>query len=210
MRLRSIDDLRSIYRPARSAPVDKVIHHLDQHCVDFLAKSPLFVLSTADADGVCDGSPKGGPPGFVEALDETRVAWADYAGNNRLDSFENVVTNDSVALLFMIPGLDETLRVNGIAELSTEASLCEHFSVRGTPARVVVIVTVAEAYVHCAKALRRASLWATENWLDAADVPSATRILKDHANIETDLAAMEDARTRNLEATLWRPGGDPT
>ena len=102
MRLASVDDLRAIYSPPGRGPVDKVIHRLDQHCVDFLAKSPFFVLSTANADGVCDGSPKGGPAGFVQVLDEQRLAWADFSGN-RLDSFRNLVTNDSVALLFMIP-----------------------------------------------------------------------------------------------------------
>ena len=91
MRLESVDDLRAVYRPPGRGPVDKVIHRLDEHCVDFLAKSPFFVLSTADADGVCDGSPKGGPPGFVQALDGERLAWADFAGNNRLDSFQNLV-----------------------------------------------------------------------------------------------------------------------
>src|SRR6185295_18655706 len=98
-------------------PIGKVIHHLDPHCADFLAKSPFLLLSTASADGVCDGSPKGGPPGFARALDENRLAWADFSGNNRLDSFQNLVANDSVAVLFLIPGLDETLRVNGRAEL---------------------------------------------------------------------------------------------
>ena len=105
MTLNTVADLRAIYRPAAGPPIDKVIHALDDHCRDFLAKSPFFVLSTADGEGRCDGSPKGGLPGFVEMLDERRVAWADYSGNNRLDSFENLVDNDHVALLFLIPGL---------------------------------------------------------------------------------------------------------
>ena len=104
MTLGSVDDLGSIYRQPRRGPVDKVIDRLDEHCADFLAKSPFFVLSSANADGVCDGSPKGGPPGFVEMLDNHRVAWADYSGNNRLDSFQNIVSNPGVALLL---GCDE-------------------------------------------------------------------------------------------------------
>jgi PPOX class probable FMN-dependent enzyme len=139
MRLESVDDLRTIYRPPARGPIDKVIHRLDAHCVDFLAKSPFFVLSTADADGVCDGSPKGGPPGFVGVLDDYRLGWADFAGNNRLDSFQNLVANDRVALLFLIPGLDETLRVNGRAELVTDPELCRRFAIDGKPARVVVV-----------------------------------------------------------------------
>jgi PPOX class probable FMN-dependent enzyme len=207
MRLESVDDLRDIYRPPGRGPVDKVIHHLDGHCVDFLGKSPFFVLSTANADGVCDGSPKGGPAGFVQALDGQRLAWADFSGNNRLDSFQNLVTNSSVALLFMIPGLDETLRVNGRAELVTDPELCERFAIDGKPVRVVVVVTVNEAYIHCAKALRRAALWSPESWLDHSHLPSAACIVKDHANLDAALPEIEEARERDLETTLWQPGG---
>jgi PPOX class probable FMN-dependent enzyme len=207
MRLASVDDLRAFYRPPGRGPIDKVIDRIDEHCVDFLAKSPFFVLSTANDRGTCDGSPKGGPPGFVRVLDEHRLAWADYSGNNRLDSFRNLVTNDSVALLFLIPGLDETLRVNGTAELLTEPALCEAFAVAGKPARVVVVVTVGEAYIHCAKALRRAALWSAESWLDPTELPSAACIIKDHAALDADLAAIGRAREDDLRTTLWEPGG---
>ena len=208
MQLTSVEDLRGIYRPPAGPPVDKVIHRLDAHCVDFIAKSPFFVLSTANADGVCDGSPKGGSPGFVEVLDEKRLAWADFSGNNRLDSFQNLVGNDSVALLFLIPGLDETLRVNGRAELVVDPELCARFAVGGKVARVVVVVTVDEAYVHCAKALRRAGLWSAETWLDRAELPSAACIVRDHAKIDAEVAAIEEYRERDLQTTLWRPGSD--
>jgi uncharacterized protein len=207
MQLVSVDDLRAIYRPPSRGPVDKVIHRLDPHCGDFLSKSPFVVVSTANADGVCDGSPKGGPPGFVQVLDERRLAWADFSGNNRLDSFQNLVTNDSIALLFMIPGLDETLRVNGRAELVTDPDLCERFAIDGKTARVVVVVTVAEAYIHCAKALRRAALWSPETWLDESAIPSAACIVKDHARLDAELPEIERARQRDLETTLWQPGG---
>jgi PPOX class probable FMN-dependent enzyme len=209
MRLSSVADLRAVYRPPSRGPIDKVIHCLDQHCVDFLAKSPFFVLSTANSEGICDGSPKGGPPGFVHVLDDQRLAWADLSGNNRLDSFQNLVTNESVALLFLIPGLDETLRVNGRASLVDEPELCTRLAVDGKPARVVVVVTVAEVYIHCAKALRRAAIWAADSWLDPADLPSAACIVKDHAAIDADLAAIEAARERDLQSTLWEPGGQP-
>jgi uncharacterized protein len=210
MRLDSVDDLRSIYRPPGRGAVDKVIGALDRHCVHFLAKAPFFVLSTANTDGVCDASPKGGPPGFVRALDENRLAWADLSGNNRLDSFQNLVTNTSVALLFMIPGLDETLRVNGHAVLVTDPDLCEAFAVEGKPARVVVVVDVVEAYIHCAKALRRAELWSPDTWLAPDELPSAACIVKDHANIDADVEVIDEARARNLRETLWEPGGAPT
>jgi uncharacterized protein len=205
--LTSGDDLRSIYRSPGRGALDKVIGHLDRHCEEFLAKSPFFVLSTASANGVCDGSPKGGPAGFARVIDEHRLGWADLSGNNRLDSFQNLVTNDSVALLFMIPGLDETLRVNGRAELIVDPRLSEMFAIDGKPARVVVVVTVAEAYIHCAKALRRAGLWSRDTWLDDADRPEASCILKDHAAADVDASVIRDALEKNLQATLWEPGG---
>jgi uncharacterized protein len=207
MRLESVDDLRAVFRPPGRGPIDKVIHRLDEHCVEFLAKSPFFVLSTANADGVCDGSPKGGPPGFVRALDGERLAWADLAGNNRLDSFQNLVTNPAVALLFMIPGLDETLRVNGTAELVADPDVCARVAVDGKPAKVAVVVTVAEAYIHCAKALRRGALWSPESWPATDELPSAACIVKDHAALEADVADIEAARRQDLETTLWEPGG---
>ena len=207
MPLRSVDDLREIYRPASGGAVDKVIGELDDHCCHFLAESPLFVLSTAGADGVCDGSPKGGQPGFVQVLDEHHVAWADFSGNNRLDSFENLVDNESVALLFLIPGLNETLRINGTAELHTDDELRERFAVDGKPAKVVVVVAVREAYVHCAKALRRADLWNPASWPDGDDVPDGREMVRDHAAIDAPLDVVREAYDRDVERTLWRPGG---
>lgn len=207
MTIESVDDLRQIYRPAAGGAVDKVIGVLDDHCRNFLAKSPFFVLSTADADGRCDGSPKGGQPGFVEMLDEHHVAWADYSGNNRLDSFENVVDNARVALLFLIPGLNETLRINGVAQLTADPDLGARFAVDGRPAKVVVVVTVEEAYVHCAKALRRGALWEPESWIDPSERPNAAAMVKDHAAIDVPAEIIEDALARDLDETLWRPGG---
>lgn len=207
MRLASVDDLRSVYRPPARGPIDKVIHRIDEHCREFVAKSPFFVLSTASGDGTCDISPKGGPPGFVQVLDEQHLAWPDYAGNNRLDSFQNLVSNDSVALLFMIPGLHETLRVNGTAELVTDEELCERLTVGGKPSKVAVVVTVVEAYIHCAKALRRGGIWETESWLQESELPSPVCIIKDHVGLEEDIATLTEVREQNLQKTLWEPGG---
>jgi PPOX class probable FMN-dependent enzyme len=144
----------------------------------------------------------------VQVLDEHRLAWADLSGNNRLDSFQNLVANPHVALLFLIPGLDETLRVNGSAELVTDPDLGRRVAVDGKPARVTVVVTVDEAYVHCAKALRRAELWSSDQWFAAEELPSAACMVRDHVGLDIDLETYEAARERNLQETLWRPGGD--
>jgi PPOX class probable FMN-dependent enzyme len=207
MRLDSVQDLREHYREPGQGAVDKVIHHLDHNCETFLARSPFFVLSTADADGRCDASPKGGTPGFVRALDQHRLAWADLAGNNRLDSFENLVANPRVGLLFMIPGMDETLRVNGTAELRTDPDLLEDFAVDGRTAGVVVVVRVDDAYIHCAKALRRSSLWSPDAWPDLSDLPSAGCMLRDHVAVDVEGSVIDAMLEDELQATLWRPGG---
>ena len=205
--MQSVDDLRSVYRPPGQGPIDKVIHQLDHHCEAFLAQSPFFVLSTASAEGVCDGSPKGGPPGFVQVLDKRRVAWADFSGNNRLDSFQNLVANPSAAVLFMIPGLDETLRLNGTVELTADPVLCERLAIGDKPARVVAVLTIDEAYLHCAKALRRSELWSPDRWPAESELPSAACMIRDHLGIDADPEAIERARQRDLDQTLWQPGG---
>ena len=202
------DELRTVYREPTGAPLDKVISELDAHCVDFLAKSPFMVLSTADADGVVDGSPKGGKPGFARVLEDGRVAWADSAGNNRLDSFENIVRNNSVALLFMIPGLGETLRINGTAELSTDADLCAQFTLGSRPAKVVVVVAPHEAYVHCAAAYRRSELWNPDTWLSSDERPNGVAMLKNHAAIDGSVEEIEAIYDDALDAGKWKPGGD--
>lgn len=206
--LRSVADLRTVYRNATGGAVDKVITELDEHCRQFLALSPFMVLSTADANGVVDGSPKGGEPGFVRMLDERRIAWADSAGNNRLDSFENIVVNPAVAVLAMIPGLAETLRINGTAELVTDPQVCAEFRLGAKPARVVVVVTVGEAYLHCSKALKRSTLWQPESWPGVDALPDAMCIFRDHASIPVEADAMRTVYDADAEATLWEPGGE--
>ena len=207
MALTSTEDLRTIYRPAQGGAVDKVIHALDRHCVEFLEKSPFMVLSTADAKGNVDGSPKGGEPGFARVLNETQIAWADSSGNNRLDSFENIVANSSVACLFMIPGLDETLRINGTAKLQTDPELCASFAFGERPAKVVAVVSVVEAYMHCAKAYRRAGLWDPASWPVEDERPDGVEMLRDHAKIEAPLDTIKDWYGKDSAATLWVPGG---
>ena len=191
-------------------PLDKVIGQLDHHCISFLAKSPFMVMSTADEHGAVDGSPKGGAPGFARSLSDGRVAWADSSGNNRLDSFENVVRNSKVALLFMIPGLNETLRINGDAELLTDPELCQDFALNGRPAKVVVAVTVEEAYVHCAKAFRRSNLWEPDCWLAEAELPNAVEMLCDHAALEVELDDITKVYEADIITTMWVPGGEDT
>lgn len=158
--LTSVGDLRAHYRTPSRSSLAKQIDHLDGHCATFLARSPFVVVASASADGSCDVSPKGGRPGFVRVLDPHRLAIPDLGGNNRLDSLRNLVERSGVALLFCIPGLGETLRVNGTATITTDPDVLDACADGTLRPRVAIGVDVQEVYLHCGKALRRSELWA--------------------------------------------------
>src|SRR3954469_9234885 len=150
--LTSAADLRDHYRPPAARSLDKEVDHLDDHCRDFIAHAPFVVLASVAADGRVDVSPKGGPAGFVVVLDDHRLAIPDMAGNNRLDSMSNIVSAGAVALLFMVPGVDETMRVNGVASISVDPDVLARCPINDMPAHAAIVVTVHTAFIHCAKA----------------------------------------------------------
>jgi uncharacterized protein len=205
----TVAGLREVYRPPSKPAVAKQIDHLDHNCRAFIAHSPFVTVATADAGGRCDVSPKGGRPGFVHVLDDHRLGIPDLSGNNRLDSLQNLVANAGIGLLFLVPGFGETLRVNGRAAISTNPAVLDACAVGDVVPRVVIVVTVDEAYIHCAKALRRSGLWETERWPDLADLPSAACMLRDHYDLpDMDVAAVERRLEHAYQTTLWRPGGE--
>jgi PPOX class probable FMN-dependent enzyme len=205
----SVGELQAMYRPPGRRAVDKVIGRLDDNCRDFIAHSPFVVVSTADRRGHCDASPKGGPAGFVQVLDDQQLAWGDLAGNNRLDSMRNLMSNAGIALLFLIPGLDETLRVNGEAQITTDSAILERCAIDETVPRVAVIVTVREAYIHCAKAFRRSQLWQQNAWPDRSDMTSVACMLRDHADMhDIEPMVIAEALESDYARTLWQPGGE--
>ena len=142
----------------------KVNDHLDDFARDFIAHSPFLVLSTADAEGRQDASPKGDGPGFVAVQDDKTVLIPDRKGNKLLYGLKNILANPHVGLLFLIPGTEETLRVNGRAELTTDPAILSALQARGQDALLAVRVTVDECFFHCAKAFRRSNLWKSETW----------------------------------------------
>lgn len=142
----------------------KNIDHLNDFAVDFLARSPFLILATSDASGHVDASPKGDAPGFVEIADSRTILIPDRPGNKLAYGHLNILSNPQVGLIFMIPGTPETLRINGEAELSADPAMLEQFAARGKPATLVLRVTVAEAFFHCAKAFIRSSLWQPDSW----------------------------------------------
>jgi len=201
-------DLDALYRTFPSA-FDKDIDHLDDHCRAFIARSPFLVLATVGEGGACDASPKGGPPGFVQVLDDHHLAWGDLSGNNRLDSFRNLGTHDGVGLLFLIPGLDETLRVNGRAVVTDEPAVLDACVTEGRRAKTAVHVRVEQAFVHCAKAFRRSALWEPDRWPPLDGLPSAACMLMDHAGVhDVPEQAAVDSLEENYRETMWVPGGD--
>ncbi|MDP9095950.1 MAG: pyridoxamine 5'-phosphate oxidase family protein, partial [Pseudomonadota bacterium] len=137
----------------------KVLPHLDAYSRRFIALSPLLVLATADADGNADASPRGDPPGFVRILDDRTLLIPDRPGNNRVDSFANLIAAPGVGLIFFVPGIDETLRVNGTARLLTEADTLAGSEIAGKAPRTGIRVAISEVFFHCGKALKRARIW---------------------------------------------------
>jgi PPOX class probable FMN-dependent enzyme len=177
--LLTCDELRSFYGEPHPLARDKVLTRLDQHCRDFITRSPFLVLGTADAEGRQDVSPRGDPPGFVKLLPDGRLAIPDRPGNRRVDSLVNITANPRVALLFMIPGFNETVRVNGRAEISRDPALLEAMAVQGKPAIAAILVEVEEAFFHCAKAMIRSALWSPASLVDRGEMPTLGRIVAD-------------------------------
>lgn len=206
----SVEELRQVYRSPSQGAVDKVIDQLDKHCRTFIEHSPFLIFATAARDGRCDASPKGGPAGFVQVVDDHHLAWGDLAGNNRVDSMQNLLSNPGAAILFMIPGLDETLRINGDAFISTAPDLRERCRLDTKTPHVVISVEVREAYIHCAKALRRGGIWQPDSWPERGDMPSVACMLRDHTDTRSvDPDQIEAALQADYTRTLWEPGGHP-
>jgi len=186
------DSVLSSYAAPAARAVAKEINRLDEHCRAFLALCPFAVISTATPTGVPDVSPRGGEPGFLRVLDDTTLLLPDRPGNNRLDSLRKLDQNGRIAMLCMVPGIDETLRIHGRAELreaaASQVNLVEH----GRPPRSVLVVTVDLAFMHCAKALMRGRLWDPEARVPRSAFPSAGEVLRAHTGtpgpVETDEA----------------------
>lgn len=177
-------DLEQVYGEPMGAAVEKTIDRLDEHCRAFIERSPFLVLGAAGADGRIDVSPRGGPAGFVRILDERRLLIPDATGNRRLDVLHRIVEDGAVSLLFLIPGVGETLRVRGTACVTRDEALLDGLETGGAPARMGIGVTVAEAYLHCAKAFMRSGLWRPESWTGADGLASPARIWADHVALE--------------------------
>jgi uncharacterized protein len=187
MYITSINALRDLYAPARERSVKKQLNHLDVFCRKLIALSPFVVVASQGSEQHLDASPRGGDKGFCKVIDEHTLLIPDSPGNNRLDTLENIVASGRIGLLFLVPGIDETLRVNGTAKLSTSPHHLDQCQTAKRRPPLVIEVTVEEAYLHCAKAVMRSTLWQPESQVARDVLPSMGEILK--AQIGGDIPA---------------------
>ena len=180
----NVEALRAHYAPAGERAVRKQLTALDVHCRRYVGLAPFLVISSVGADGKLDASPRGGDAGFVKAADPHTLLIPDSPGNNRLDTMSNIVATGRVGLLFLIPGIDETLRVNGTADLSDDPKLLEFAREQRRLPKLVIRVRVEEAYLHCAKALMRSRLWAPETQVARSELPTMGRMIRDQSGME--------------------------
>ena len=192
----TVQALRALYAQPQPRAVLKQLPQLDEHCRAFIALSPFVVVATADATGRMDASPRGGSPGFVQVNADGALLIPDAPGNNRLDTLENIVATGHAGLLFLIPGFDETLRVNGAAQVSVEpADIAQCTNERRAP-RSVIRVQVKEAYLHCAKAFMRSRLWSADAQVPRSTLPTAGKMISDQTGLVVAPETQEDMARR--------------
>ncbi len=196
-------ELRALLGHPNELVIKKQQAALDVHCRAFIALAPFMLLGTTDSAGRCDVSPRGDGPGFVQVLDDTTLVIPDRPGNKRFDSLRNILAHGGVGLLFMIPGVEETLRVNGRARLIRDADVLARMAVRDKVPTLAIAVEVQEAFLHCAKALKRSKLWQEESWPDEAALVSRAQIFLDHAprpgvTVEELEASLAQSYVKNL------------
>jgi uncharacterized protein len=196
MTIDTLTALRALFPEPKERAIKKQLAALDVHCIRFIGLSPFLVLATAGASGNMDASPRGGAPGFVKVLDANTLLIPDAPGNNRLDSLENIVAIRRAGIIFMVPGVDETLRINGLAELSVDAQDLQRCADQRRTPRLVIRVTVREAYLHCAKALLRSHLWDPAHHVQRDALPTVGQMLSDHTGIDVPPETQDEMRKR--------------
>ena len=205
--LLSADEARALvgsYPPVSPLAQVKDIGRLDPHLARFIAMAPICFVSTASADGKQDVTPRGDPPGSFKVIDEHTLAFPDRPGNNRLDTLKNLVENPEIALVFLLPGTNETARVAGTARLSTDPELLASMAVQGKAPLCAVVVAVRQAYFHCAKALIRSKLWTGEYAHPKGTFPSISRMIGDQVGLsEEEKARREKITEANYRDGLW-------
>ncbi len=198
----TLAQLRTLYASPGERALRKQLDHVDRHAARFIALSPFCTVATGGVHGaLLDVSPRGGAPGFVKLADERTLLLPDSGGNNRLDSLQNLLADPRIALLFLIPNVDETLRVNGRARLRDEPAFCDLFTQERQRPRLVIEIAVQEVYLHCAKAFMRSQLWQPGSWPARAELPSMNEMIRGQIGAIAGNETAEDMRAR-YEAQL--------
>jgi len=195
--------LRDILGSPSKGAVSKSLPQIDEHFAGFIARSPFILIGSSDANGHQDVSPKGDPAGFVQVLDEHTLAIPDRPGNRRGDTFSNLLQNPKVALYFMVPGVRETLRVQGTASIVRDQALRESMAIKGKVPEFAIVVDVDDAFMHCAKCVVRSQLWMTEEWPDPDDVPNLAAALVDQLKLPVSKQQLVDSLDRNTREGLY-------
>lgn len=189
--------------PVVPAVVDKTLSRLDRHCIAFISRAPFVLISTADANGRMDISPKGDAPGFVAVLDEHTLLIPDRPGNQRFDTLCNLFQNPRIGLIFLIPGKRETLRVSGTAQVVRDPELLQGLAAQGKIPALGIAVQVDEAFMHCAKCMIRSKLWQPDAWPSLDGLPSLAEAMKDAAAIPLPLPEIEGLIAGDEAARLY-------
>jgi hypothetical protein len=199
--------LRSLFQAVHTLAALKSQKTLDRHAQDFVRRSPFLCIGTQNRDGRADVSPRGDPPGFVRILDESTLAIPDRPGNNRLDTQVNILANPSVGLLFIIPGFDDTLRVNGRAYLVNDPEVLDGMAIKDRAPKLAIVVRVEEVFMHCAKAFRRSQLWNPAQFQDRSTMASLSKIILDQTtgapNDEREMKRIDDDLEVEYKQTLY-------
>ena len=190
--LDSRDQLRNLYGNPAGRARDKVLERLEKHSIRFIELSPFVVISTFDSDGNVDTSPRGGEPGFVRVNGEDELVIPDSKGNNRVDSMQNIIDTGRIGTLFLVPGVDETLRVNGSARIANDDEVLGLFDGARQAPKTAIVIGIEEVFLHCAKALMRSKLWSAESINDRSVLPSTGRMLNDQIGIVGEAESQTD------------------
>ncbi len=192
--------LRELYREPSELVANKAFDVIDETTAAYIDRCPFVVISTSNGADSMDASPRGGPPGFLRRLDDRHIAIPDLNGNNRLDTLENIVAHPFVGLLLVMPGKDETVRINGRATVTTDAAILDGFTVELRRPKSAIVVEVAEVYSHCAKSFRRGKVWQPESWAALADTPDLADIIGTQFSMESSgiRTVLEDTYVKDL------------
>jgi len=196
MKIETQEQLREVYgHPSGRAKI-KGLSRLEKHSINFINNAPFVVLSTTNKDLKMDASPRGGEPGFVKVIDNTTILIPDAKGNNRVDSLSNIVETGQIGLLFLIPGVDETLRVNGKSKISTASEYLAYFDNEKNKPKASIVVEIEELFLHCAKAFMRSKLWNEEAKIERSDLPTMGQMLNDQLSINGPTETQEEMLER--------------